>query len=572
MSKSTTPREYCFRNSGKCTKYPASVPIKGIPKSNITLKSTTTKNCKNCSALSIEIEKLRRQVAILSSQLENNSIKTGPLSSKCSEPVVQDQELKDNVNSTETQTDYIELTDTCCGSNEIMDNERAANCSSAACGTDETCHLITLSDGNNQIIWPYYQHDLEIFAMFDVTMLGKETAFSHTFSNRSVAYYGSQTYSYNGGSHPPQPFSSNQYLNEILTAVTKSYPEFRFNSAMVTHYANGEDWIPLHSDDEACIVPNSSIMTISLGETRTIMFQSKDKPTPIETEVSLAHGDVLLMSQQSQSIFQHTIPKDTACVRPRISITLRMINQNLSDVHPPLHSPISLPVEHPRKLNNVNKQTGTFSQKTGKSKTLYISSSMFKSLDEKRLSSRSQEAVVFAYPGATVSSIEENFKADCRRSDLDPKSVLNIVLLCGTNNVDLIIKSPKHLRDKLVYEQSSCSMEAMAETFNSIERFLLYLNEWAPDAKIKLLNILPRESRARNGVITRINNYISSLANKFNFVHHPDTEFNRLYLFASKSGFRKSFYFSSQGSDNVHLNQNGIIRFARHLKYIAHNH
>ena len=146
------------------------------------------------------------------------------------------------------------------------------------------------------------------------------------------------------------------------------------------------------------------------------------------------------------------------------------------------------------------------------------------------------------------------------------------MLLCGTNNVDLIIKSPKHLRDKLVYEQSSCSMEAMAETFNSIERFLLYLNEWAPDAKIKLFNILPRESRARNEVITRINNYMCGLANKFNFVYHPDTEFNRLYLFASKSGFRKSLYFSSQGSDNVHLNQNGIIRFARHLKYIAHNH
>ena len=422
MSKSTTPREYCFRNSGKCTKYPASVQIKGTPKSNITLHSTATKNCKNCSALSIEIEKLRRQVAILSSQLDNHSIKTGPLSSECSEPVVQDQELKDNVNSTETQTDCIELTDTCCGSNEIMDNKQAANCSSAACGTDETCQLITLRDGNNQIIWPYYQHDLEVFAMFDVTMLGKETTFSHTFSNRSVAYYGCQTYSYNGGSHPPQPFSSNQYLNDILTAVTISYPEFRFNSAMVTHYASGEDWIPLHSDNEACIMPNSSIMTISLGETRTIMFQSKDKPIPIETEISLAHGGVLLMSQQSQSIFQHTIPKDTACVRPRISITLRMINKNLSDVHPPIYSPISLPVEHSRKQNdvNMNKQTGAFSHKTGKSKTLYISSSMFKSLDEKRLSSRSQEAVVFAYPGATVSSIEENFKADCRRSNLDP--------------------------------------------------------------------------------------------------------------------------------------------------------
>ena len=562
MSKSITSREYSFRNSGRCTKFPAHV--KNSPKSNVSHNPTVPRNCKNCSGLSIEIEKLRRQVAILTSQLENKSI-TGP--------------LDHNVSSAETQTDCIEFTDACCGSNGILDDTPVTNCTSAACGTDETCHLITLGDGTNQIIWPYYQHDLDAFAMFDVKMLGTETTFSHSFSNRSVAYYGSQPYSYNGGYHPPQPFRSNKYLNEILIAVRKSYPGFTFNSAMVTNYANGEDWIPLHSDNEACIVPNSSIMTISFGETRTIVFQSKDRPTPIETEISLAHGDVLLMSQQSQSFFQHTIPKDTACRRPRISITLRLINFNLPDVHLPTPPPISSPVnnaeletvQHSSTQNDFNKPTGFSNDISSRSKTLFISSSMFRSLDEKRLSSKTQDAVVFSYPGATVSSMEEKFKADCRRDDLEPKSVQNIVLMCGTNNVDLILKSPKHMRDKLIYEQSPCSMDAMSETFKSIENFLLFLREWAPYAKIKLLNILPRESRIRNDVINRINNYICSLANKFDFVNNPDTEFNRLYLFASKSGFRKSIYFSSQGSDNVHLNQNGIIRFAKYLKYIAHN-
>ena len=578
MSKSTvTSREYSFRKSGRCTKF--SAHVKNSPKSNVSHNSTVPRNCKNCSALSIEIEKLRRQVAILTSQLENQSI-TGPLFCEHYEPNTKDH----NVSSAETQTGCIEFTDACCGSNGIVDDKPVTNCTSAACGTDETCHLITLGDGNNQIIWPYNQHDLEVFDMFDVKMLGTETTFSHSFSNRSVAYYGSQPYSYNGGYHPPQPFSSNKYLNDILIAVGKSYPGFRFNSAMVTNYANGEDWMPLHSDNEACIVPNSSIMTISFGETRTIVFQSKDKPTPIETEISLAHGDVLLMSQQSQSFFQHTIPKDTVCKRPRISITLRLINFNMPDVHLPTPPPISSPVnnaelkrpletvQHSSTLNDFNKSTGTSNDISGRSKTLFISSSMFKSLDERRLSSKTQDAVVFAYPGATVSLMEEKFKADCRRNDLDPKSVQNIVLMCGTNNVDLILKSPKHLRNKLIYEQSSCSIEAMSETFKSIENFLLFLREWAPYAKIKLLNILPRESSTRNDVINRINNYISSLADKFDFVHNPDTEFNRLYLFASKSGFRKSIYFSSQGSDNVHLNQIGIIRFARYLKYIAHNH
>ena len=47
--------------------------------------------------------------------------------------------------------------------------------------------------------------------------------------------------------------------------------------------------------------------------------------------------------------------------------------------------------------------------------------------------------------------------------------------------------------------------------------------------------------------------------------------FNRSYLFANKAGFRKSVFFSSRGSDNVHLNEKGIIRFAKYLKYIGHN-
>ena len=64
----------------------------------------------------------------------------------------------------------------------------------------------------------------------------------------------------------------------ILNAVKELYPNYQFNSAMITRYASGEEWMPFHSDDETCIAPHSSIMTISFGDTRSLQFQSIHTP------------------------------------------------------------------------------------------------------------------------------------------------------------------------------------------------------------------------------------------------------------------------------------------------------
>jgi hypothetical protein len=71
--------------------------------------------------------------------------------------------------------------------------------------------------------------------------------------------------------------------------------------------------------------------------------------------------------------------------------------------------------------------------------------------------------------------------------------------------------------------------------------------------------VLPRESRARNKVITRVNCYISSLTEKYEFVKLLDIEKDR-FLFADRSGFRKSCFFSNRGEDNVRLKERGVVR------------
>ena len=349
--------------------------------------------------------------------------------------------------------------------------------------------------------------------------------------------------------------------------------------------------MPFHSDNEACIAPNSSIMTISFGETRSLQFQSEVTPRTHHTKLSLEHGDVLLMSQQSQAYFQHGIPKNTLSKLPRISVTLRMLKEVSYDnackhdssqyIPPTVNMSKCVPPAVNHVQNKHASETATISdsshcesiKKTDRKRVVYISSSMFKSLNESKLSSKFHDALVFSYSGATVKSMEEQFKEDQRLSNIDSKTVQTIVLMCGTNNIDNIIDSPKFMRDKFISEQQphSCSMEAITETFKSTEHFLMHLHEWAPNARIKILNILPRESRARNQVISRINSYFCSLSQKYSFIEHPDSMFNRSYLFANKAGFRKSVFFSNRGSDNVHLNEKGIIRFAKYLKYIGHN-
>ncbi len=419
---------------------------------------------------------------------------------------------------------------------------------------------------------PYNFHSQEVFARYDLSQLIASTTFSHVFNNRSVAYYGNHTYTYVGGTHPPCSINNNPYLKTILDDVDKQFPEFKYNSAMVTQYSDGSKWIPFHSDDESCITPSSSIMTISLGETRTLQFSSKTD-SPVEASLTLGHGDVVLMTQLSQNYFGHTIPRDDSN-NIRISITLRNISECtntgvISESHD---------VNLDGSLDNLQSSTKTVAEsvsikvKQSKPATVYISSSMFASLNPEKLSSQFQDAHVFHYPGATASGINHRFESDLQRKHLDTATVQKIILMCGSNNIDSVIGSPKHMRDKLLPPGSYTQIATRLDNANyDIENLIESLHKWAPNANINVVNILPRESRVRNEVISNINQFLSKLHNKYSYVNMISTEKNPdRYLFSDRLGFRKSLFFSQKGEDNVHLNREGVIRLAKHLKYHAH--
>ena len=181
---------------------------------------------------------------------------------------------------------------------------------------------------------PFKLIDDSPFSKFSVDNLDSATDFNVHLNNRSVAYYGEFPYSYGNVHHSPRSMSENEYLCKIVSYASIVLPHANFNSALVHKYADGDQNIPHHSDNEHDLTNDSNIITISLGETRCLEFKNKSDGSL--TTVNLSHGDILIMSKDSQRFFTHSIPPESFKSK-RLSITLRHISSpqpQLSAVSP----------------------------------------------------------------------------------------------------------------------------------------------------------------------------------------------------------------------------------------------
>lgn len=99
----------------------------------------------------------------------------------------------------------------------------------------------------------------------------------------------------------------------------------KFNQILINWYQNGHHYIGAHSDDETQLIKNSTIISISLGETRT--FRIRDKKTKkIVLDIQLEHGTIIIMNDM-QKKFTHEITKVNGKkgqnLKERINITFR---------------------------------------------------------------------------------------------------------------------------------------------------------------------------------------------------------------------------------------------------------
>ncbi|CAO1615885.1 unnamed protein product [Parajaminaea phylloscopi] len=113
--------------------------------------------------------------------------------------------------------------------------------------------------------------------------------------------------------------------NELLAAQgrrTKPEDLVRYNCCILNYYADGNDSISYHSDDETFLGPLPNIASLSLGATRDFKLRPKrnsaygindTKDQQRETlTLGLTEGTLLVMRGKTQAEWEHAIPKRTA--------------------------------------------------------------------------------------------------------------------------------------------------------------------------------------------------------------------------------------------------------------------
>ena len=128
-------------------------------------------------------------------------------------------------------------------------------------------------------------------------------------------------YTYSGIHHDPDP-----WIDELveLRDLSSSHTGTRFNSVLCNLYRDGSDGVDWHADDEPEFGQMPVIASLSLGATRRFDLRRVDDHS-IKVELELHHGDLVIMSGTTQTLWRHRVPKTKKPVGERINLTFRTV-------------------------------------------------------------------------------------------------------------------------------------------------------------------------------------------------------------------------------------------------------
>ena len=144
----------------------------------------------------------------------------------------------------------------------------------------------------------------------------------HLVTARKVAWYADSNYSYTYSGTTKQALVWNADLLALKSIVEK-LTDSKFNSCLLNLYHDGNEGMAWHSDDEKSLGRNTTIASLSFGAERKFCF--KHKRNPLATSVILDSGSLLVMKDDTQTNWLHSLPKSKKIKTPRINLTFRTI-------------------------------------------------------------------------------------------------------------------------------------------------------------------------------------------------------------------------------------------------------
>jgi alkylated DNA repair dioxygenase AlkB len=142
----------------------------------------------------------------------------------------------------------------------------------------------------------------------------------HIVTARKVAWYGDSNYAYTYSGTTKQALAWTKKLL-ALKGIVEKLSDTKFNSCLLNLYHDGGEGMSWHSDDEASLVKNSTIASLSLGAERKFSF--KHKQTQQAVSLILENGSLLVMKHATQTHWRHCLPKSKRIKAPRINLTFR---------------------------------------------------------------------------------------------------------------------------------------------------------------------------------------------------------------------------------------------------------
>lgn len=106
--------------------------------------------------------------------------------------------------------------------------------------------------------------------------------------------------------------------------------EVKYNSVLLNLYRDGKDGVSWHSDKVGTTKKNTYIASVTFGETRIFKIRHKFRKDIPQLDIPLYHGTLLLMGGEMQSFWEHQVPKTAKNILPRINLTFRQKQRELS--------------------------------------------------------------------------------------------------------------------------------------------------------------------------------------------------------------------------------------------------
>ncbi|KFZ36389.1 2OG-Fe(II) oxygenase [Shewanella mangrovi] len=183
--------------------------------------------------------------------------------------------------------------------------------------TDVPWQLLSgyLSSKQQQLLWQEAAHFP--FSRPELTVFGKQHAIPRTqawFADAGCDYL------YSGLMIRALPWP--HYLARLCQQLNQEF-QLQLNGVLVNHYANGQEKMGWHSDDEPELMPQSTIASVSLGAARD--FDIRHKQSGEKHRIALAAGDLLLMRWPMQRDWQHALPSRAKITDARLNFTFRQI-------------------------------------------------------------------------------------------------------------------------------------------------------------------------------------------------------------------------------------------------------